>query len=225
MKIKSHLIKTLSVALFSISSLSHAASTTPASKEWVLKQIALAISQIQITAQDWANLCNTGSPTNSSGCYGNVSSASFTTIDNNLGGFTTYANINPANGATNSVFVKAFLAGTNTPVSSTTITVAVHPGAARCALFTQAGGGIGPRGISSDNPVNGSTTTSDPPPHTPSVIAINNASTSSTVFYNNTFVAPQSPANVPHPIYLLCVGYNPNDGSSAASILNNVTAT
>src|SRR5579862_8323184 len=98
MKIKSYLVKIAGVSLLSVSSFANAASN-PASQEWVLQQIASALSNVQgtITAQDWASICNKGSPNNASGCYGNVSSSAFTKLSNALGGYTTLANINPSN--------------------------------------------------------------------------------------------------------------------------------
>ena len=96
------------ISLLSTSIVTASYAANPASKEWVLQQIAA--NQSLLTAADWSAVCTTGSPTSSTGCYGNASSAAFSKVSNSLGGFTRYANINPVN-IPSSVFVKAFFAG------------------------------------------------------------------------------------------------------------------
>jgi hypothetical protein len=191
--------------------------SNPASKEWVLQQIAA--NQKILTAADWSAVCTTGSPTSTVGCYGNVSSAAFTKVSNRLGGFTTYANINPANVAS-SVFIKSFFGGTNIPQNATYFQINISNSAARCGVFTQAGFGPGLPGVATSIPGSGSDAGLQP--NNPTVVSINNA-LSSDVFFNNQ----SSPSTVGgpqqgDPLYLVCAGYNPANGSSAASI--NVTA-
>jgi hypothetical protein len=195
----------------------------PASKEWVLQQIA-ANSPL-LTAADWSAVCASGSPAGASGCYGNASSAAFAKVSNLVGGFNRYANINPVN-APSSVFIKAFFAGTNTPAQATNLNVHVINSAARCALFTQVGHGLGLGGISTTNPSSGSTSSAFTILHAVSFVTINNT-TSTGLYYNaeniGTGVTPLSNVAVPNPIYLLCAGYNTTDGSTAAPV--NITAT
>ncbi len=195
--------------------------STPASKEWVLQQIATSL-QKPLAATDWNAICTSGSPTSSAGCYGNVTSAAFVKVNNQVGGFTRFSNINPVN-SPSSVFVKAFLGGTNTPALANNITVTVSSSAARCVLFTQNGFPIGPGGINASSPSNGTETGAFVPPMAVSVSAINN--TSLPITYNSAPDAFATVGGSPNsdPIYLLCVGYNASDGTTAAAI--NVTAT
>lgn len=186
----------------------------PASQDWVLRQITLNTS-------DWYAVCQQGSASSPSGCYGNVASPAFIKLSDRLGGYLTYANINPVN-APGSVFIKAFLGGTNTPAALANILVTVTNSAARCALFTTQGGGLGPQGVSNENPTSGNVSNSLPPPHAPVLTSFNNASTN--MAYANSFFIPAAPVVLPAPIYLLCVGYDPANGYTAASIANNVTA-
>jgi hypothetical protein len=201
-----------------VASVVHVAyASNPASKEWVMQQIAA--NQRVLTAADWAAVCTSGSPTSTGGCYGNVSSAAFTKVSGRLGGFTTYANINLANVAS-SVFIKSFLGGTNIPVNANYFQINISNSAARCGVYTQAGFGLGIPGVATSTPSSGSDAGLQP--NNASVISINNA-LSNDVFYNNqgspsTVGGPQQS----DPLYLVCAGYNPANGSSAASI--NVTA-
>lgn len=190
----------------------------PASKEWVMQQIAANLQPL--TSSDWNAICTSGSASSATGCYGNVTSAAFVKINNYVGGFTRYTNINPVN-APSSIFVKAFLGGTNTPTSANNISVNVSSSAARCVLYTQNGFALGPSGVNTSSPGNGSTTGAFVPPMAVLVTAINN--TTNDVPYND---AP-STANVggspnQDPIYLICAGYNASDGTTAATV--NVTA-
>ena len=189
----------------------------PASKEWVLQQIAA--NQRVLSAADWNAVCTSGSPTSSSGCYGNVSSAAFVKVSDRLGGFTTYANINPIN-ATSSVFIKAFFGGTNVPVNANFLQVTLTNSAARCGLFTQMGQGLGVPGVSTSAPTSGNSDGGQP--NGASVISINNTTSSSVYYNNNSFGGTLTPVTGPaqsNPLYLVCAGYNPNDGSTAASIM------
>ena len=197
----------------------------PASKEWVLQQIAA--NQPLLTAADWSAVCTSGSPSSATGCYGNASSAAFAKVSTRLGGFNRYANINPVN-VPSSVFIKAFFAGTNIPTQATNINLTVT-GAARCALFTQVGLGLGLGGISTSNPPSGQATPYYVVLHSVSFLTINNATNNSTegLMYNNETVGgtgqPLSPVVVPNPIYLLCAGFDPANGSTASTI--GVSAT
>jgi hypothetical protein len=194
----------------------------PASQEWVLQQIAA--NQTLLTASDWEAACTSGSPSSSTGCYGNANSAAFTKISNSLGGFTRYANINPVN-APNSIFIKSFFAGTNIPAQPVNLNVTVT-GAARCALFTQVGQGLGLGGVSTSNPPSGQATPYYVILHTVSFFTINNATNNSStdgVMYNNEDAGgtsqPMSSVVIPNPIYFLCAGFNPSDGSTASTIV------
>ena len=193
----------------------------PASKEWVLEQIAA--NPQQLTSADWNAICASGSVASSTGCYGNVTSAAFQKVSDYVGGFTRYANINPQN-IPSSVFVKAFFGGTNIPAQATNLNLTVNGGAARCALFTRNGYGIGPAGVNSSVPTSGSDSGAFVPPMTLTVESINNANNG--FAYNGFSPNPSSTVGGPpgqDPIYLLCVGYNATDGSTATSV--NVTAT
>lgn len=194
--------------------------SNPASKEWVLAQIAA--NQPQLSSNDWNSICTSGSPNSATGCYGNVTSSAFSKVSNHLGDFIRYANINPVNIAT-SVFVKAFLGGTNTPASGNAISVHVNGFAARCALFTTEGLGIGPGGVTTTTPPNGNSPGAYVEPQTLAVLSINNATT--TLEYNDQLdsVTPAGGPVNSNPIYLLCAGYNATDGSTATGL--NVTAT
>ncbi len=223
------LMKRILTTMFPISCiLAFTVSTTfagnhPASKEWVLQQIAA--NSLLLSAADWSAVCTSGSPASASGCYGNANSATFTRVSKVVGGFNRYANINPVN-APSSVFIKAFFAGTNTPAQAAHLNVHVINSAARCALFTQVGHGLGLGGVSTTNPISNHTSGPDGVLHTVSFVTINNT-TSTDIYYNNesigTGVTPLSNVVIPHPIYLLCVGYNTTDGTTAAPI--NITAT
>ena len=218
----------ISTALVSVSLIAtlfayNAYAANPASKEWVLQQIAA--HPPVLTAADWKAACTSGSPANSSGCYGNVSSAAFTKVSNYLGGFIRLSNINPMN-VPSSVFIKAFFAGTNTPAQSTYLHITLNDSAARCALFTQVGLGVGLGGISTTNPSSGNSSTPYVVLHAISPVTINNT-TSNEIYYNaeniGTGVTPLSNVVVPNPIYLLCLGYDTTDSTTAAAV--NITAT
>ena len=218
--------KLIFISLLSTSIVSASYAANPASKEWVQQQIAA--NQSLLTAADWSAACSGGSPASSIGCYGNASAAAFAKISNSLGGFTRYANINPVN-VPSSVFIKAFFGGTNIPAQPFNINVTVT-GAARCALFTQVGNGLGLGGISTSNPPSGSATPYYVVLHTVSFLTINNFtnnSPSNGIMYNNEAVGgtgqPLSNVVIPNPIYLLCVGFDPANGSTASTI--NVSAT
>jgi hypothetical protein len=218
-------MKRMFITVFSISCiaafmLSTAYASRPASKEWVLQQIAA--NQRILTAADWNAVCTSGSPTSASGCYGNVSSAAFTKVSDRLGGFTTYANINPVN-VSSSVFIKTFFGGTNIPANDFTLHVNVSNSAARCGLVTQAGMGLSVSGLATETPSNGNATLNDP--NSISVVSINNAISTNDVYYNehNQTTNPVLGSPQSDPLYLICAGYNPNDGSTAAPI--NISAT
>jgi len=188
------------------------ATTNPASQEWVMKQISIAVANTQsvLTAAEWNAVCTSGSPAGASGCFGNASSPAFTKLSTGLGGYTTYANIIPAN-APNSVFIKAFFAGTNTPASTQYLTVSILGGAARCNLFAQSGMGISPiDGIANQNAG----------PQAPAPTSINNFTYTAFLYNNN----PSIPVVISSPLYLLCVGYNTTDGATATT-LTSATAT
>jgi hypothetical protein len=172
--------------------------------------IAVANSQSILTAADWNAVCTTGTPAGANGCFGNASSAAFAKLSTGLGGYTTYANIIPANAA-NSVFIKAFFAGTNTPASTQYLTVSILGGAARCNLFAQAGMGISPvDGIGNQ----------DIGPEAPAPTSINNFTYTNFLYNSN----PSIPVVTASPLYLLCVGYNTTDGATATT-LTTATAT
>jgi hypothetical protein len=192
----------------------------PASKEYVMQEIANSLQPL--ATSDWNAICSSGTATSATGCYGNVISAAFVKINNYTGGFTRYTNTNPVN-APSSVFVKSFLGGTNTPASTSTINVAVNGSAARCVLFTQNGLAIGPAGVNASSPGNGTTSGAFVPPIAVIVTAINN--TSANLAYNQAPYAFATVGGSPNsdPIYLLCVGYNANDNTTAAAI--SVTAS
>jgi len=200
-----------------------ALAANPASQDWVMQQLAIAVNnaQAKLTATEWNAVCTSGSPNSATGCFGNASSAAFAKLSMGVGGFTEYAGINPAN-VPNSVFIKAFFAGTNIPTqpnsgSNRYLKVTVTPGAVRCNLFTQAGLGINTiSGIANNMPANGSVNgfaTSGP--QSAGMIAINNTTSTSDLLDNSNY---PNAINVPNPVYLLCVGYNTTDGSTAASL-------
>lgn len=218
------LLTMIVISSFSTLTVSTTFAANPASKEWVLQQIA-ANSPL-LTAADWSAACTSGSPSSAAGCYGNASSAAFARVSNVIGGFNRIANINPVN-APSSVFIKAFFAGTNTPAQASSLVVNVVNSAARCALFSQVGHGLGLGGISTTNPVSGSTSTAYTILHAVSFVTINNTTSTSDIYYNaeniGTGVTPLSNVVIPNPIYLLCVGYNTTDGTTAAPV--SITAT
>ena len=215
---KKRIIMIFSLSCFSalMATTTHAAN--PASKEWVLQQIAA--NQLQLTTADWNAVCSSGSPASASGCYGNVSSAAFTKVSDRLGGLTTYANINPKNVAA-SVFIKSFFGGTNVPVNANTfpgyLNITLTNSAARCALFTQAGAGLGVPGVFTSIPTSGS---SNNQPGGANVVSIN-STTSNAVYFNDGAssgtLTPVAGPSQSDPLYLVCVGYSPNDGSTAAA--------
>lgn len=183
------------------------------------KMVAYVNGATVLTAADWAAACTSGSPTSATGCYGTSNSTAFTKINNRTGGFTSYANINPTNAPANSVFIKAFLAGTNTPVGSTALDVSVINSAARCVLFYQQGLGVGTGGIATYNPAPGNTPSEfQIGPQVATVVTFNSASSASALVYNAPFDSPASPAVIPNPLYLVCAGYSPADGSTAAAL-------
>jgi hypothetical protein len=212
---KKHLL--LCVLAFAVST---ANAAVPASKEWVMQQIAASLAPV--TAADWNALCTSGLPTSATGCYGNIASAAFTKINNAIGGFTRTANINPVSAA-NSLFVKAFLGGTNVPVSNSTISVSVTSGAARCIIFTQQAFAIGPGGVNSSSPSSGAETGAFVPPTALTIEAINTDTT--TLAYNQAPFSSPTVGGSPNtdPLYLLCVGYSATDGTTASPI--TVTAS
>lgn len=229
---KSKLNSGICLALFAVSTLSSAA-PNPASQDWVRKEIATAIQKIQpsagtLTAADWSAVCVTGSVSSAGGCFGNASSAAFARLNNGLGGFTSYAGINTAGEPVpNSVFIKAFLAGTNTPLDLQTLNVdlPVSGGMVRCDLFTQAGNGIsGPEGISSEIPGDGNGNFTGPQaPHVITINATTIAVTAYGVTYNNNNNNP-NPANPSAPLYFMCVGVSSTSGSTPIAV-GNISVT
>ena len=95
----------------------------------------LQANQRLLTAADWSAVCTSGTATSATGCYGNVSSAAFSKVSDRLGGFTTYANINPIS-ASSSVFIKSFFGGTNVPVNANFLQVTLTNSAARCGVVS-----------------------------------------------------------------------------------------
>lgn len=185
------------------------ASSVPASKEWVLQQIAAA--NTQLTQADWSAVCTNGSPANVGGCFGSASSGAFAKISRGLGGFATLANIDTANSPAGSVFVKAFFADTNTPVSTASIAVTLSSGnIARCGIFLQQGTGLDTVGASIDTSVVNSSTGG------PSIVAhpitINAATVAVPMFTGAGTVAEPK-----QPLYLVCMGVASN-GATAASL-------
>ena len=180
-----------------------------------------------LTAADWSAVCSSGSPTSAQGCFGEVSSSAFHRLDVGLGGFSTITGINTTEStAPNSVFIKAFLASTNTPVSNEYITVTVPSfgGMVRCANFAQAGIGISAaEGINTSIPSDGTSSFSGP--EAPHVLAMNATSTQATTNYNyNQNSGNSSPANISSPIYFICVGVNSTNGSIPITITPLISA-
>lgn len=185
-----------------------------------LNPYALATAQKTshvLSENDWNAICSSGSPTAPTGCLGNVSSQAFQTVSNATGGFTTWANIEPRN-APDSVFLKAFLDGTNTPDAPPNIRVNVVEGAARCGLFTKQGASIGNNGINNLNPSPGTSQMQSAPL---GLILALNISAGSFTYEQQTTPAEAAP---PDPIYVMCVAYDPTDGASAVSTASNITA-
>lgn len=214
-----------SISCFSALMATASFASNPASEEWVLQQIAG--NQRQLTAADWSAICTSGIPASSTGCYGNVSSGAFSKVSDRLGGFTSYANINPTN-TPSSVFVKSFFGGTNIPASANSnpgfLEVQLINSAGRCGLFTQSGFGLGLPGVSTNIPVSGDT--AGLAPNSASVVSINNAAASIVAFNNQNSTLNESHVTGPqhsNPLYLVCVGYNPGDGSTAAALSVNAT--
>lgn len=176
-----------------------------------------ASTKSHLVAADWSAVCSTGSPTASAGCLGNTISSAFHAISNGTGGFTSWANIQPKN-VPESVFIKAFLAGTNLPLNPPEIMINVPQGAARCALFTMQGESIGNNGISNLNPSPGSVLAQPAP--IGEVIALNRSS--GVLIYEH--IPTQFEATPEDPIYLMCVAYDPIDGASAASTAGSILA-
>ena len=217
MKIKCPLKRLSLLVLMSIP-ISVLAAAVPATQDWVLAQ--LQTLQSKITSTDWDALCSSGSPEDATGCWGNVSSTAFQKISAGTGGFTSYANIQPKN-IVGSVFIKAFLGGTNTPVAPINLIVVAPDIAARCALFTSNGAGLGAGGV-----INSTI-------HRESPMARVATTTLVTAFNRTPFPglliryeAEALPIAKPEdPIYLMCVGYDPEDGSTAVSIYGSISVT
>ena len=174
-------------------------------------------AQSQLSATDWGAVCTIGSPANPSGCLGNASSEPFQNVSNGTGGFTSWANIKPVN-APDSVYIKAFLAGTNSPESPPNISVNVLEGAARCGLFTTQGESIGVNGINNLNPTPGTSLMQSAPFGL--IIALN----SSAGGFSYEHAPAPFEADPPDPIYLMCVAYDPADGASAVSTAGSIIA-
>jgi len=217
------------LALLAAPTLSMAA-PNPASQDWVLQQIAYAVNHIPVaagtlTAADWSAVCVTGSVSSPTGCFGNASSAAFARLNDGLGNFTSYAGVNMAGASGNTVFIKAFLAGTNTPlnVQQLTLNLPASGGMIKCDLFTQAGNGVnGPEGINSDIPSDGNGYFTGP--QAPHVIAIN-ATAAPVVDFNITYNSNSGNPNPPNPsapLYFMCVGVDSTTGSTPHTI-GNVT--
>ncbi len=213
-------IKKLGITLGCIISCSLVAAPNPASQEWVLKQLATV--NTTLTAADWANVCHAGSsPASSEGCYGSSNTAAFAKLDNGLRGFSSLANFNTTLASpSSSVYIKAFLAGTNVPAYTNAIAVSVTGVMARCTLYVQKG-----TGINSDDGLNSAIYSSGASyrtgPQAPYIATINNQS-SVNFYYNNSPNA--GTASPPDPIYLICVGVNSTDGYTPVSIAGAITA-
>lgn len=183
--------------------------THPASQEWVLQQIAAL--NTQLTAADWNAVCSSGSPANSSGCFGNISSSAFAKVNTGIGGFITVANIDTTNAPAGSVFIKSFFGGTNTPASSTYIAVTLSSGnIARCGVYMQQGTGLD---VLFGGSINTSITNGDTAgPVAAHPVVIHSGTVDIGLFSGgNTRALPQQP------LYLVCAGVTSN-GATAASL-------
>jgi hypothetical protein len=193
-------------------------SSHPASQEWVQQQITLLTTQVQqqiallttqLTPSDWNAACSSGSPANPGGCFGNVSSAAFAKINAGIGGFITIANINTTNAPAGSVFIKAFFAGTNTPVSATNLTV-TSSNIARCGVYLQQGTGT-------DTLYGGSINTSTTNGDTAGPVAAHPIVVNTGTVVIGLYSGSNTPAPPQQPLYLVCAGVTGN-GATAASI-------
>jgi hypothetical protein len=127
---------------------SPSASTHPATKEWVLEQLA-NFSPTSLTAADWAAACTSGTPTGVSGCLGNISSAAFAKLNKIIGagGFTDQVNI-PVTNVPNSIFIQQYNGGSSHVSGSNTPTIHNTSAAgASCAYFSTQGANLDYEGV------------------------------------------------------------------------------
>ena len=196
------------------------AAPNPVSYDQMVKYVNAHTSTL--TAADWTALCASGSPADSTGCYGNVNSTAFTKVNQGTGGFLTYANINPANAPAGSLFVKAFYAGTNLPTAGNAIALSIlATNVARCGLYIQQGTGVDSGGPSMNNSTVGEGLVFTGPVVVGHPVTVTYASPFSYPVYPSEATGTFAP---PQPLYMVCAGVNVSDGLTSESILNVITA-
>lgn len=210
MKVISSIAAMSVLTLLSLPNISMA--SNPASQEWVLQQISKI--SVSLTPLDWNAVCTSGSPTNSSGCYGNLSSPAFQKVNNAIGTFTTLANVPVAN-VPNSVFIKQFFAGANVPLNPNDVAVSTT-GMAACGIFTTTGTSVGDGGVANN--------TTSPGSYYPygQYLVTMGSNSNTTIQYNSNNGANTMVTSAP--LYLLCIGYNYTAGAPPVAAALNITA-
>jgi hypothetical protein len=171
-----------------------------------------------LSAADWAKACSSGSPNDAAGCYGNPNSLGFAKVNRFTGGFLTVANVDPTDAPANSIYIKAFYAGTNTPQTPGSISVTLTANnMARCGLYMQQGTGL-------DTLYSGSINSSTSNNSTAGPVAAHPVTVNAGSVIIGVYSPGDSDVNPQQPLYLVCGGVETCDGSTAASILNQITA-
>lgn len=213
MKVSLHLAK-IAASVLAIMPLASIAGPNPITWDKMAEYVQIATT---LSAADWTKACSSGSPTDAAGCYGNVNALGFAKVNRFTGGFLTVANINASNAPANSVYIKAFYAGTNTPQKPESITVTLNKGsAARCGVYLQQGTGLDTLYSGSINTSTDNDSTAGPVAAHP--VTVNSDSVTIGVYTGGNTFNPQQP------LYLICAGVETCDGSTSMSILGEITA-
>lgn len=179
--------------------------THPASKEWVLEQLA-NFAPTSLTAQDWAAACDSGSPTSATGCYGNIASSGFAKLNKIIGGggFTDQIDI-PVASVPNSFFIQQF--NGNSAIPSTTATspevkIPASSAPAMCAYFATNGANLSYEGLVLNDDCEAGGGIQD----------ISNNNTFQTVYRVASACVVDAPVVTTY--YVLCVGYHVTNTST-----------
>lgn len=176
---------------------------------------------LSLTAADWNAACTSGTPAQSGGCFGNISSPAFDKINTALGGFASMANI-PVTNVPRSVYLIQFFGGSSNTIDPSHLDVFLNTTdtiAASCVLAVTEGSEIGYNGLQNCTTNLTSNAINSMPNKVTTLQGPTTSARTCDQQYQacNNASAHYTPVNVP--IYLICIG-NTIDGGG-----NNIAAS
>lgn len=180
-----------------------------------VSEAVATLGTIGLTAEDWAAACDSGSPTSETGCYGNIASPGFASLNKKLMGFSDQVNI-PSISTANSIFIQQYNGSSHVPSiagQSPQVSIPNSSSPAMCAYFTTGGANLTYTGV-----LNGDTYKVGG-----AIQYVRNSNRFTQIYYR---VDGYSTPPVVVPYYVLCIGTNnPTDGvEPTPGSLNNLTA-